>query len=162
MDLAEARHAAEAVAGEYLTYRLGEEEYAIDILKVQEIRGYDQVTRIAGAPEFVKGVMNLRGTIVPIVDLRLKFGLGEPDYGPFTVVVILNFGNRIAGAVVDAVSDVIALSREDIRPAPDFEGGPGTRFIRGLAPLGERMVIVADIEALMTGADMHIHETAAA
>jgi purine-binding chemotaxis protein CheW len=162
MDLADARHAAEAATGEYLTYRLGDEEYAIDILKVQEIRGYDPVTRIAGAPEFVKGVMNLRGTIVPIVDLRLKFGLGEPTYGPFTVVVILNFGNRIAGAVVDAVSDVIALAREDIRPAPDFDGGPGARFIRGLAPLGERMVIVADIEALMTGADMHIHETAAA
>ena len=100
---------------EYLTFRLGEEEYGIDILKVQEIRGYEQPTRIANAPSFIKGVVNLRGVIVPIVDMRLKFGLGSAEYNDFTVVIILNLGARVVGMVVDSVSDVMALSPEQIR-----------------------------------------------
>ncbi|MFN7673376.1 MAG: chemotaxis protein CheW, partial [Betaproteobacteria bacterium] len=107
-------------AGEYLTFRLGTEEYGIDILKVQEIRGYEQPTRIAGAPAFLKGVVNLRGVIVPIVDLRIKFGLGSAEYNSFTVVIILNIAKKIVGVVVDQVSDVVALASKDIRPAPSF------------------------------------------
>ncbi|MEQ6600667.1 chemotaxis protein CheW, partial [Pseudomonas aeruginosa] len=99
---------ANGPAQEYLTFTLGREEYAIDILRVQEIRGYDQVTAIANAPPFIKGVINLRGAIVPIVDLRIKFHLAEVTYDPFTVVIILNIGRRIVGVVVDSVSDVIA------------------------------------------------------
>ncbi|MFZ4759196.1 MAG: chemotaxis protein CheW, partial [Burkholderiaceae bacterium] len=104
---------------EYLTFRLGEEEYGIDILKVQEIRGYEQPTRIANAPSFIKGVVNLRGVIVPIVDMRIKFNLGSAEYNDFTVVIILNLGARVVGIVVDSVSDVMELSPEQIRPAPE-------------------------------------------
>ena len=110
------------VASEYLTFTLGSEEYAIDILKVQEIRGYEQPTLIANAPPFIKGVINLRGIIVPIVDLRIKFNLGKFEYTPFTVVIILNVAGRVIGAVVDSVSDVFSLTRAQIRPAPDFSG----------------------------------------
>jgi purine-binding chemotaxis protein CheW len=152
---AQATHAA-AGTNEYLTFRLGAEEYAIDILKVQEIRGYDHVTRIANTPEFIKGVINLRGTIVPIVDLRIKFALGSAEYNQFTVVIILSMAKRVVGVVVDSVSDVISLSGEQIRPAPDFSGTVNTKFIRGLASMEERMIIVTDIEKLMAGRDMEL------
>jgi purine-binding chemotaxis protein CheW len=145
---------------EYLTFRLGNEEYGIDILKVQEIRGYDAVTRIAGAPDFLKGVINLRGVIVPIVDLRLKFQLGEVRYDEFTVVVILNVAGRIVGAVVDSVSDVLELSDEQIRAAPEFNSLLDANFITGLGTVGTeertRMLILLDIETLMTSAEMGI------
>ena len=153
---------AEAVVkpSEYLTFRLGNEEYGIDILKVQEIRGYDAVTRIAGAPEFLKGVINLRGVIVPIVDLRLKFNLGEVRYDEFTVVVILNVAGRIVGAVVDSVSDVLELSAEQIHAAPEFNSLLDANFITGLGTVGSedrsRMLILLDIEKLMTSAEMGI------
>src|SRR5512135_3354984 len=117
---------------EYLTFSLGEEEYGIDILKVQEIRGYDTVTHIANSPAFIKGVINLRGIIVPIVDLRIKFNLPY-EYTPFTVVIILNVADRVVGIVVDSVSDVISLAPQQIRPAPDFSATFDTRYIRGLA-----------------------------
>ncbi len=157
MDLSDATAAVSAAAaGEFLTFRLGEEEYAIDILKVQEIRGYEQVTRIANAPAFIKGVINLRGTIVPIVDLRIKFNLGEPAYTPFTVVIILNVARRVVGVVVDSVSEVIRLADAEIRPAPEFCASIDTGFIRGLASQEGRLVIVADIEALMSGRDMEL------
>ena len=142
------------VASEFLTFTLGQEEYAIDILKVQEIRGYDMVTRIANAPEFIKGVINLRGLIVPIVDLRIKFAVGVVEYTPFTVVIILNIGGRVVGMVVYAVSDVIALQPDQIRPAPDFAAAVGTAYIMGLGALGERMLIVVDIERLMLSSEM--------
>ena len=144
------------IASEYLTFTLGDEEYAIDILKVQEIRGYEPPTLIANAPKFIKGVINLRGVIVPIVDLRIKFGLGKIDYTPFTVVIILNIAERVIGAVVDSVSDVIMLTRTQIRPAPDFSGSFDTKYIVGLATLERCMVIVTDIERLMTSADMEL------
>lgn len=144
------------VASEYLTFTLGSEEYAIDILKVQEIRGYEPPTLIANAPSFIKGVINLRGIIVPIVDLRIKFQLGKVEYTPFTVVIILNVARRVIGVVVDSVSDVISLNAAQIRSAPDFSGTFDTKYILGLASVEARMLIITDIERLMTSADMEL------
>jgi purine-binding chemotaxis protein CheW len=153
---------AEAEGREFLTFRLGAEEYGIDILKVQEIRGWEVPTAIAGTPPFIKGVINLRGTIVPIVDLRLKFGLAKANYDEFTVVIILSFARRVVGIVVDAVSDVITLAPQQIRPAPEFGAALDTRFITGLGTVEERMLILADIERLMTSRDMQLVDQAAA
>ena len=141
-------------AQELLTFTLGAEEYAIDILKVQEIRGYDAVTTIANAPSFIKGVINLRGTIVPIVDLRIKFSVGVAEYTPFTVVIILNVLNRIVGIVVDSVSDVLALTPNEIKPAPEFGGSFDTQYLMGLATVEERMLILVNIEQLMSSQEM--------
>lgn len=141
-------------AREYLTFRLDQEEYGIDILKVQEIRGYEQPTRIANAPAFIKGVVNLRGTIVPIVDMRLKFNCAQADYNSFTVVIILNLRDRVVGIVVDSVSDVMELSAENIRSAPDVESAIDNGCILGLGSVGERMLILLDIEKLMSNSDM--------
>lgn len=141
-------------AREYLTFRLDQEEYGIEILKVQEIRGYEQPTRIANAPAFIKGVVNLRGTIVPIVDMRLKFNCAQADYNGFTVVIILNLRERVVGIVVDSVSDVMELSAENIRSAPDVESAIDNGCILGLGSVGERMLILLDIEKLMSNADM--------
>ncbi len=141
-------------AREYLTFRLDQEEYGIDILKVQEIRGYEPPTRIAHAPAFIKGVVNLRGTIIPIVDMRLKFSCSKAEYNSFTVVIILNLRNRVVGIVVDSVSDVMELSAESIRPAPDIESVIDNDCIMGLGSVGERMLILLDIEKLMSGLDM--------
>jgi purine-binding chemotaxis protein CheW len=143
---------------EYLTFRLGEEEYGIDILKVQEIRGYEQPTRIANAPSFIKGVVNLRGVIVPIVDLRLKFNLGSAEYNDFTVVIILNLGSRVVGIVVDSVSDVMELAPEQIRPAPEVGASVEADFITGLGTLNDRMLILIEIERLMGDAEMALSE----
>ena len=155
-------HAHQAgLAQEYLTFTLGSEEYGVDILKVQEIRGYEKPTAIANAPEFIKGVVNLRGTIVPIVDLRIKFALAEPKYDQFTVVIILNVAGRVVGVVVDGVSDVVGLTADQMRPAPDFSSSFDTQYITGLGTVDERMLILVDIERLMTGADMALMEQAA-
>lgn len=143
---------------EYLTFTLGDEEYGIDILKVQEIRGYDAVTRIANSPVFIKGVINMRGIIVPILDMRLKFSLGQVEYNEFTVVIILNVAGRVVGIVVDGVSDVIALKRSQIRPAPEFGALMDTAYIDGLTTLDERMVIMVDIEKLITSNEMGLIE----
>ena len=141
-------------AAEYLTFRLGEEEYGIDILKVQEIRGYENPTRIAHAPAFIKGVTNLRGTIVPIVDMRLRFNCAQAEYNSFTVVIILNLRERVVGIVVDSVSDVMELTPEQVRTAPDIESSIDAQCIRGLGSVGDRMLILLDIEKLMAGMDM--------
>jgi purine-binding chemotaxis protein CheW len=147
---------------EFLTFTLGKEEYGIEILKVQEIRSYEVVTTIANAPEFIKGVVNLRGTIVPIVDMRIKFNLGEAQYDQFTVVIILNVAGRVVGMVVDSVSDVIQLTAEQIRPVPDFASATfDTQYITGLGTIDQRMLILVDIEKLMSGADMALMEQAA-
>lgn len=143
-----------AAAREYLTFRLDQEEYGIDILKVQEIRGYEPPTRIANAPAFIKGVVNLRGTIVPIVDMRLKFNCSKAEYNSFTVVIILNLRQRVVGIVVDSVSDVMELSAEAIRSAPDIESTIDAGSIMGLDSVGERMLILLDIEKLMSSDDM--------
>jgi purine-binding chemotaxis protein CheW len=135
-------------AAEYLSFTLAGESYGIDILKVQEIRGYDSVTRIANTPEFIKGVINLRGVIVPIVDLRLMFEVGEATYHQFTVVIIINVLGKIVGMVVDGVSDVVALPAEGIKPPPEL-GGVDTRYITGLGTHNEQMLILLDIEKLL-------------
>jgi purine-binding chemotaxis protein CheW len=145
---------------EYLTFTLGPEEYAIDILKVQEIRGYENPTTIANSPSFIKGVINLRGTIVPIVDMRIKFNVGKVEYTPFTVVIILNIAGRVVGIVVDSVSDVTMLRQDQIRPAPEFAATVDTKYINGLGTLGERMLIVVDIEKLMISSEMALVDEA--
>jgi purine-binding chemotaxis protein CheW len=158
-----ARHSgtgAEAGGREFLTFRLGAEEYGIEILNVHEIRGWETPTVIANTPDFIKGVINLRGTIVPIVDLRLKFRLSEAKYDALTVVIILGVARRVLGIVVDAVSDVITLAPQQIRPAPEFGAALDTRFITGLGTVGERMLILADIERLMTSRDMQLVDDA--
>ena len=140
---------------EFLAFKLGSEEYGIDILRVQEIRSYEPPTRMANAPEFIKGVINLRGVIVPILDLRIKFKLGQVSYDEFTVAIILNIAGRVVGVVVDAVSDVLTLSSEAIRPTPEFASATfDTKYITGLGTVEEQMIILLDIEKLMTGADM--------
>ena len=159
------REAGQALAhagGEFLTFRLGEEEYGIDILRVQEIRSYEQPTRIANAPAFIKGVVNLRGVIVPIVDLRMKLGCASAEYNAFTVVIVLNVKGRVLGAVVDSVSDVLELSRDAIKPAPQMSSAVDAGFITGIGAVkngqgedaSERMLILMDIEALMASAEM--------
>jgi purine-binding chemotaxis protein CheW len=140
--------------GEFLTFRLGQEEYGIDILKVQEIRSYEAPTRIANAAPCFKGVVNLRGVIVPIVDLRIKFGCESAEYNSFTVVIVLNIRGRVVGAVVDSVSDVLELPGEAVRPAPSIDTTQDSSYITGIASLQERMLILLDIERLMGSADL--------
>ena len=147
---------------EFLAFTLGREEYGIDIQTVQELRGYETVTRIAHAPEFVKGVMNLRGAIVPVIDMRIRFRLGEPTYDQFTVVVILNVGARVVGMVVDSVSDVTTLAREQIKPAPDMGTGFDAAHLIGLGTLESRMLILLDIDKMMSSPDMGLVEKLAA
>ena len=141
-------------AREYLTFRLDQDEFGIDILKVQEIRGYEPPTRIANAPSFIKGVVNLRGTIVPIVDMRLKFNCSKADYDSFTVVIVLNLRSRIVGIVVDSVSDVMELPADSLKAAPDIDSVIDSDSVLGLGSIGDRMLILLDIEKLMAGADM--------
>jgi purine-binding chemotaxis protein CheW len=147
---------------EVLAFTLGQEEYGLSILKVQEIRGYDSVTRIANAPDFIKGVVNLRGIIVPIVDMRIKFNLGTPTYDQFTVVIILNIGDRVVGMVVDSVSDVVTLNPGEIKPAPEMGAALNTDYLIGLGAIDERMLILVDIERLMSSAELGLIEKLAA
>jgi len=137
----------------YLTFILGEEEYAIDILKVKEIRGYDQVTRIPGTPEFIKGVTNLRGSIVPIIDLRIKFNLGIPTYDGFTTVIILDISNRLVGIVTSSVSDVITLKLSQIQDLPNCGFILKSEYLLGLASVDDRMIILIDADKLMTSSE---------
>ncbi len=139
---------------EFLAFKLGAEEYGIDILRVQEIRSYEKPTRIAKAPDFIKGVINLRGVIVPIVDLRLKFHLDDASYTEFTVVIVLNIGSRVVGIVVDAVSDVITLSSDQLRPVPDFSSTIASEHVLAIGAIEERMLILIDIDKLMTSEEM--------
>ena len=157
---------AACIPREYISFRLGGEEYGIDILRVQEIRSYEAPTRIANAPHFIKGVVNLRGVIVPIVDLRLKLGCQSADYTDFTVVIVLNVGRRVIGAVVDSVSDVLALAPADMKPAPEMNASMDTGYILGIGCVKtgdvERMLILTDIEAMMGSQelgliDAHVH-----
>ena len=147
---------------EFLSFTLGQEDYGIDIQKVQELRGYDTVTRIANVPEHIKGVVNLRGIIVPIVDMRIKFNLGAPTYDEFTVVIILNIGGRVMGMVVDGVSDVITLKPEQIKPAPSIGSVLDTEYLMGLGTLDERMLILIDLDRLMSSDEMGLIEKAVA
>ena len=137
---------------QFLTFRVGAEEYGLDILRVQEIRSYEPPTRVAHAPAFVKGVVNLRGVIVPIVDLRLRLGQSG-EYNAFTVVIVLNVLNRVVGIVVDSVSDVLELSAEQIKPRPEVAAALDARFITGLGKIAERMLILLDIQAMVGSPD---------
>jgi|SRR5665213_1109949 len=157
-DAAPAGRAPDGVCREFLTFTLGSEEYGIDILKVQEIRGYNAVTPIISAPAFIKGVMNLRGTIVPIVDLRIKFGVGNAEYNAFTVVIVLKIASRVIGIVVDSVSDVLQLSAEQIREAPEFGSAMDTEYLMGLGALEDRMLILVDIERLIMCREMTLFD----
>ncbi len=161
------RQVRQVVSGrEYLTFRLGAEEYGIDILKVQEIRSYEPPTKIANAPSYLKGVVNLRGVIVPIVDLRVKFNClnedGQANINDFTVVIVLNVRGHVVGAVVDSVSDVMQLSEQSIRPAPEMSTSVvDTTYITGIANVSERLLILMDIESLMSSAEMGLVNTLA-
>ena len=145
-----------AKSGEYLTLRLGPEEYAIDIQRVQELRFYEEPTRMVNSPAFIKGVVNLRGVIVPIADLRLKLQIDKVEYTDFTVVIILNINGSVVGAVVDSVADVLTLDAAAIKPAPQFDTVMDARFIVGLVKDGERTLIVMDVDALMSNAELGI------
>ena len=164
--LHDARHVARAeaqratISNEYLTFRLGGEEYGIDILRVQEIRSFEEPTRLANAAGFLLGVINLRGVIVPIVDLRVKFGCMDTAINAMTVVIVLNVKGRILGAVVDAVSDVMELAQEAVRPAPSMSTAVDTSYITGIANTNDRMLILIDIESLMSSADMGLIDNA--
>ncbi len=146
--------------GEYLTFRLGQEEYGIDILKVQEIRSYEAPTRIANAPSFLKGVVNLRGVIVPIIDLRVKLGCDTAELNALTVVIVLNMRGKVVGAVVDAVADVTQLDGGQIQPAPEMSAAVDMRFIQGIANVGERMLILMDIESILSSSEMGLLDSA--
>ncbi|MDF2177096.1 chemotaxis protein CheW [Aliiglaciecola sp. CAU 1673] len=144
---------------EFLSFVLGEEHYALDIMAVKEIRGYEPVTKIANAPPFIKGVLNLRGDIVPIVDLRMKFNVGQATYNEFTIVIMLMVKGRIVGIVVDGVSDVINLTEDDIRPPPEFGVAFDSKYLYGLAQVGEQMVILVNIEALISSEELGLFES---
>lgn len=144
----------DAATDEFLTFALGEEEYGVDILKVQEIRGYDAVTRLPDAPDYIKGVINLRGTIVPVIDMRMKFRLDKVEYNELTVMIVLNVAERVVGIVVDSVSDVVRLGGEQIREVPELGAAIDRQFLTGIGTLEERMLILLDIERLMTSAEM--------
>ena len=146
---------AEETTRELLAFRLGGEEYGIDILKVQEIRGRDPITPIANLPAFILGIIDLRGIIVPIVDLRLKFGLANVD-DAFTVFIILNVASRVIGIVVDGVSDVISITPPEIKPVPEFNAALDTHFLEGIASQDERMIILLDIERLVLSAELQL------
>jgi len=155
---------AVAMPKEFLSFRLGAEEYGIDILRVQEIRSYETPTRIANAPSSITGVVNLRGVIVPIVDLRLKLGCERADFNDFTVVIVLNLRKRVIGVVVDSVSDVLELGADSIKPAPEMNSSGDAGFIMGIGCLKtgdvERMLILTDIDALVSGAEMGLMDRA--
>ena len=144
---------------EFLAFKLGAEEYGIDILRVQEIRSYEEPTRIANAPPFIKGVVNLRGVIVPIIDMRMKFNLEQANYDDFTVVIVLNIGSRVVGMVVDAVSDVITLKPDQLRPVPEFNSTIASDHILAIGAVENRMLILVDIEKLMTSSEMGLIES---
>jgi purine-binding chemotaxis protein CheW len=147
---------------EALAFRLGEEEYGVDILKVQEIREHDAVTRIANAPAYIRGIVNLRGAIVPILDLRLRFGLGAREHVSSGVVIVLHIADRVIGMLVDSVSDVISLGAGDVRPAPRMGTTLGTDFLLGIGTIEGRMLILLDIERLMSSEELGLVERLAA
>jgi purine-binding chemotaxis protein CheW len=139
---------------EFLAFKLASEEYGIDILRVQEIRSYEPPTRMANAPDFIKGVINLRGVIVPIIDMRIKFKLEQVNYDAFTVVIVLTIGSQVIGMVVDGVSDVITLTPEQLRPVPEFSSAIGNDHLLAIGAVQDRMLILLNIEKLMTSAEM--------
>jgi purine-binding chemotaxis protein CheW len=134
---------------QYLTFRLGDEEYGIEILKVQEIKGYTAVTPIPNTPAYMKGVMNLRGTVIPVLDLRSKFGMSEAEYTAFTVIIVVKVGAKTMGVIVDGVSDVLNIPKSDIQPTPDFGGTVDAHFMSGMAKAGDKLVALLDIDIVL-------------
>jgi len=141
------------VGAQYLTFTLGSEAYGLDILRVQEIKGYTAVTPIPNAPDYLKGVMNLRGTVIPVIDLRRRFRMEVADYTAFTVVIVVTVGPRVMGLVVDAVSEVLDVAPGDVEPTPDLGGQVDGGFVSGLAKTGDRLVVLLDIERVVGGAE---------
>jgi len=139
---------------QYLTFTLGQEEYGVEILKVQEIKGYSTITPIPNTPPYLKGVMNLRGTIVPVVDLRRKFAMMEAEYTQFTVIIVVTVGVKVMGLIVDAVSDVLNIPTADIQATPDFGAQVDARFISGMAKAGEKLVVLLDIDKVLSGEEL--------
>ena len=158
----ETRTAQAQAQREVLVFVLGGEEYAVDILKVQEIRGYDKVTPIPKAPPFLKGIVNLRGTIVPVIDLRVKFGLDDPKYDATTVMIVLRIGARVIAIVVDGVSDTLGIASTDVKPAPSMGGLVDTSYLGGLVAKEGRMILLLDIERFLSGAELNLLAAAAA
>ncbi len=141
-------------ASQYLAFALGEEQYGIELLKVQEIKGYSAVTPIPNTPEHIKGVMNLRGSVIPIIDLRIRFGMPKVEYTQFNVIIVINVGAKIMGLLVDAVSDVLNVTAADHRPAPDFGSRADTRFISGIVSSGDRIAVLLDIARLLSDEEL--------
>lgn len=150
------------IGQEFLSFVIGEEHYAIDIMAVREIRGYEPVTKVANAPDYIKGVLNLRGEMVPVVDLRIKFNVGEATYNEFTIVIVLNIRDRVIGVVVDAVSDVFSVAADDIKPPPEFGVAFDHAYLNGLVSVNEQMIIVVNIEALITSSELGLYEKSSA
>ena len=138
---------------QYLTFRLAQEEYGVEILKVQEIKGYSAITPIPNTPSYLKGVMNLRGTIVPVVDLRSKFAMEEAEYNQFTVIIVAKVGPKVMGLIVDAVSDVLNIPTADVQATPDFGAEVDARYINGMAKAGDKLVVLLDIDRVMNAVD---------
>jgi purine-binding chemotaxis protein CheW len=143
---------------EFLTFVLGDENYALDIMTVKEIRGYEAVTKIANAPAYIKGVLNLRGDIVPIIDLRIKFQVGEATYDEFTIVIMLMIGDRVVGIVVDEVSDVIKVEDDDIRPPPEFGVAFDSAYLHGLTTINDQMIILVNIQKLISSDELGLFD----
>ena len=141
---------------QYLTFTLGQEEYGVEILKVQEIKGYSSVTPLPNTPSYIKGVMNLRGTIIPVVDLRTKFAMAEAEYNQFTVIIVVTVGTKVVGLVVDAVSDVLNIPKLDIQATPDFGSQVDVRFISGISKAGEKLVVLLDIDKVVRGEELAV------
>jgi purine-binding chemotaxis protein CheW len=147
---------------QFLTFQLGDELYGVDILRVQEIKGYTTVTKIPNTPSHIKGVLNLRGTIVPIVELRTKFGMPTIDYTMFTVIVVVVVKEKIMGLVVDAVSDVLNIERKDIQPPPQFGAKVDVSFVNGIGKSGDKLVALLDMDRLLSDGDLQEVTAAAA
>jgi purine-binding chemotaxis protein CheW len=147
---------------QFLTFNLGEELYGVDILRVQEIKGYTAVTKIPNTPPHIKGVLNLRGTIVPIVELRTKFGMPTMDYTAFTVIIVVVVRDKVMGLVVDAVSDVLNIDRKDIQSTPQFGARVDVSFVNGIGKSGDKLVALLDMDRLLTVEDVGESAPAAA
>ena len=145
---------------QYLTFALGHEQYGIEILKVQEIKGYLPPTAVPNTPGYIKGVMNLRGTIIPIVDLRAKLGLAETEYNQFTVIIVATIGSKVVGLIVDSVSDVLNIPQSDIQEAPEFGAAVDVRFIDGMAKAGEKIVMLLNMSKIIADGDLDIAQEA--
>jgi purine-binding chemotaxis protein CheW len=143
---------------EFLTFVLGSETYSLDVMTVKEIRGYQPVTKIANSPDFIKGVLNLRGDIVPILDLRIKFSVGEATYNEFTIVIMLNIDERVVGIVVDEVSDVIKVAAQDVKPPPEFGVVFDSSYLYGLTTIEQQMIILINIESLISSEELGLFE----